>query len=211
MTLGSHQTSVGRSQTHITSRWVIDRLGLFELDPCAADPRPWDCARRSFTNGMTVLSKPWAGRIRMNPPFHRYQVGAWIRKLADHGHGTALLHARTETSWFMPCWKSASGILFLADRIHFHRPDGTRQPANSGAGLCSSPSVMKILRGCARAASPARWSRSGRLPLKRRHHVELAPDCQAFPPRRRRVGPEGFLIVDLKPRAAASAQHTLGN
>ena len=28
---------------------------------------------------------------------------------------------------------SAAAILFMADRLHFHRPDGTRQPANSGA------------------------------------------------------------------------------
>ena len=69
----------------------------------------------------------------LNPPFDRYQVATWIRKLAKHGNGIALLHARTEAEWFEPVWESASGILFMADRIHFHRPDGSRQPANSGA------------------------------------------------------------------------------
>jgi DNA N-6-adenine-methyltransferase Dam len=133
MSLGSHQTSVGRSQTHITPRWIVDRLGPFDLDPCAADPRPWDCAKRNYTELDDGLSKPWAGRVWLNPPFLRYQVGAWIQRLAEHGHGTALLHARTETDWFEPCWQHASGILFLADRIHFHKPDGTEQPANSGA------------------------------------------------------------------------------
>ena len=29
--------------------------------------------------------------------------------------------------------RSAAAVLFLADRIQFHRPDGSRQPANSGA------------------------------------------------------------------------------
>jgi hypothetical protein len=69
----------------------------------------------------------------LNPPFDRYEVGQWIARLAEHGQDTALLHARTEAAWFEPVWEHASGILFMADRIYFHRPDGSRQPANSGA------------------------------------------------------------------------------
>ncbi len=37
--------------------------------------------------------------------------------LADHGPGTALLHARTETEWFRTRWQRATAILFMA------RPD----------------------------------------------------------------------------------------
>jgi len=44
VTLGSHQRTVGLSQNHITPKWIIDATGPFKLDPCAADPRPWDCA-----------------------------------------------------------------------------------------------------------------------------------------------------------------------
>jgi DNA N-6-adenine-methyltransferase (Dam) len=133
MTLGSHQTTVGKSQVHITPKWIIGALGRFDLDPCAADPRPWNCARRNFTEAEDGLSRSWHGRVFLNPPFDRYQVGRWIKRLAQHGRGTALLHARTEAGWFEPIWKSASAILFLADRIHFHRFDGSRHPANSGA------------------------------------------------------------------------------
>jgi hypothetical protein len=131
MTLGSHQRSVGKSQVHITPKWIIDRLGPFDLDPCAAYKRPWDCAGIGYiANG---LDKPWADRVWLNPPFDRYEVGRWIRRLAEHGSGTALLHARTEAAWFEPIWERASAILFMADRIKFCRPDGTEQPANSGA------------------------------------------------------------------------------
>ena len=133
MTLGSHQASVGKSQVHVTPRWIIERLGPFDLDPCAADPRPWDCAARNVVEAEGGLSRPWCGRVWLNPPFDRYAVGAWIQKLADHGDGIALLHARTEATWFEPCWEAARGILFLADRIKFCRPDGSEQPANSGA------------------------------------------------------------------------------
>jgi DNA N-6-adenine-methyltransferase (Dam) len=115
VTLGSHQKTIGDSQSWVTPKWIIDALGPFDLDPCAADPRPWDCARRNVTEG--GLDTPWAGRVWLNPPFDRYQVGRWISRLADHGSGTALLHARTEAEWFEPCWRSAKGILFLADRL----------------------------------------------------------------------------------------------
>lgn len=33
-------------------------------------------------------------------------------------------------------WQKASGILFLANRLYFHYPDGRRAAANSGAPAC---------------------------------------------------------------------------
>jgi DNA N-6-adenine-methyltransferase (Dam) len=108
-------------------------LGPFDLDPAAADPRPWDCAAVNYTERDDGLRQPWFGRVWLNPPSARYVAPFWIRTLARHGCGTALLHARTETDWFEPIWESAAAILFMADRLAFHRPDGTHQPANSGA------------------------------------------------------------------------------
>jgi hypothetical protein len=105
MTLGSHQTSIGKTQVHITPRWILEVLGPFDLDPAAADPRPWDCAAVNYTERDDGLR---FGRPFLNPPF----VPLWIRKLARHGCGTALLHARTETDWFEPIWESATVILF---------------------------------------------------------------------------------------------------
>ena len=131
MTLGSHQKTVGKSQIHITPKWIIDALGPFTTDPCAANPRPWDCALRNYTENGLML--PWLGRVWLNPPFNRYEVATWVRRLADHGNGIALLHARTEARWFEPVWDAAAAILFMADRIKFCRPDGSEQPANSGA------------------------------------------------------------------------------
>ena len=133
MSLGSHQQSVGKSQNHITPKWLIDATGPHDLDPCAADPRPWDCAKINYTEADDGLARPWRGSVYLNPPFDRYEVGDWISRLAKHGNGITLLHARTEAGWFEPIWRHAAVILFLADRLHFHRPDGTRHPANSGA------------------------------------------------------------------------------
>lgn len=139
MTLGSHQRTIGASQTHITPKWIIDALGPFDLDPCAATVRPWDCAARNIVEAQDGLTQAWAGRVWLNPPFARYGVAAWIRRLADHGDGIALLHARTETEWFGAAWDRADAILFMGRRLVFRKPDGTPQTtkkglvANSGA------------------------------------------------------------------------------
>lgn len=145
MTLGSHQQTIGKSQVHITPRFIIDALGPFDLDPCAADPRPWDCAAHSIAEAEDGLSQPWHGRVWMNPPFDRRVVGKWLGKMAEHGHGTVLVHARTETAWFRLIWQHANAVLFLDQRIVFHKPDGSQQTtakgevANSGApvALCA--------------------------------------------------------------------------
>jgi hypothetical protein len=133
MTIGSHQRSVGKSQVHLTPRWLLDSLGPFDLDPCAATVRPWDCATRNIVEAEDGLSQEWGGRVWLNPPFDRYQVGSWIERLAGHGDGIALVHARTETAWFRPIWDRACAIHFLFDRVKFVRPDGSEHRANSGA------------------------------------------------------------------------------
>jgi hypothetical protein len=134
MTLGSHQSTLGKSQNWITPKHILDALGKFDLDPCAAFPAPWYCAKSRYQDHGLELG--WFGRVWLNPPFDRYEVGKWIQKLARHGNGIALLHARTEAEWFLPCWQHASAILFLADRLYFHYPDGRRAKANSGAPAC---------------------------------------------------------------------------
>lgn len=58
--------------------------------------------------------------------------------MAEHGRGTLLIFARTETEAFHEfVWQRADALLFLRGRLHFHRPDGSRAAANAGA-----PSVL---------------------------------------------------------------------
>lgn len=139
MTLGSHQRTIGVSQVHITPRRILDALGSFDLDPCGADPRPWDCAAATYTVADDGLTLPWHGRVWLNPPFDRRVIGDWFRRMAAHDHGTALVHARTETEWFRTIWRGAAALLFLSGRVIFHKQDGSRQTtrdgkvANSGA------------------------------------------------------------------------------
>lgn len=141
MSLGSHQSTIGKSQVHLTPRSILDPLGPFDLDPCASDPRPWDCARLNYTEADDGLSRPWEGRVWCNPPFDRRGVGAWMKRMGEHGHGIALLHARTDTEWFQHLWDGASAILFLRGRFNFLKPDGTPQTINKeGSKYFGKPS-----------------------------------------------------------------------
>ena len=131
--IGGHQSARMISDTWLTPPRVLKALGDFDLDPCAApEPRPWPTAAHHIALPADGLAAEWKGRVWLNPPYSR------DAKMAEHGHGTALTFARTETSWFTRyIWHRASGLLFLEGRLYFHRADGVRAAANSGA-----PSVL---------------------------------------------------------------------
>lgn len=137
--MGGHQTPIrGETNTWITPKWLVEALGPFDLDPCAATPQPWPLAAREFTITDDGLAQDWAGRVWMNPPYGP-EAGVWLRRLADHGDGIALVFARTETRDFVSeVWHRADGLLFIAGRLQFCRPSGAvAKGSNSGA-----PSVL---------------------------------------------------------------------
>lgn len=135
--IGGHQSSRMVSDVWLTPREILWPLGPFDLDPCAPSVRPWETAGKHFSLPLDGLLQPWEGRVWLNPPYSREAV-KWLRKIAKHGNGTALVFARTETAWFVESiWKRADAILFLEGRVTFRLPDGTKAAANSGA-----PSVL---------------------------------------------------------------------
>lgn len=136
--VGGHQSSAALSEVWLTPPEIIRALGTFDLDPCAAPPpRPWDTASSHIALPEDGLAADWWGRVWVNPPYGR-KTRAWLARLADHGRGTALIFARTETEMFISqVWERADAVMFLYGRLHFHRPDGTRARANAGA-----PSVL---------------------------------------------------------------------
>lgn len=135
--MGGHQSARMITDTWLTPPEILSALGPFDLDPCAApEPRPWPTADVHYALPSDGLTEPWFGRVWCNPPYSREAV-KWLRRLAEHGTGTALVFARTETTWFVETvWEQASAILFLHGRLHFHHADGTRAPANAGAPSC---------------------------------------------------------------------------
>lgn len=136
MALSSHQSARMKNDEWLTPPGIIAALGDFDLDPCAPAVRPWGTAHQHFTVTDNGLSQPWKGRVWCNPPFGREAV-KWLRRMAEHGNGIALIPARTETAMFYECvWGAADAVLFIEGRPHFHYVDGTRAPFNSGAPIC---------------------------------------------------------------------------
>lgn len=137
MAIGGHHNPTAKSEVWLTPPYILFALGPFDLDPCAAVDRPWPTATHHYTIEHDGLSRPWQGRVWMNPPYGR-KVAFWLRRLAAHGNGIALIFARTETAMFFESvWWKATALLFIEGRLNFHFPTGQRAPAN-----CGAPSVL---------------------------------------------------------------------
>lgn len=143
--MGSHHSARMGSDVWLTPPSILAALGPFDLDPCTPMPRPWRTAAAHYYAPIDGLRAPWQtrsgrpARVWLNPPYSRDAVH-WLRRMAGHGLGTALIFARTETEWFFDAvWHAptACALLFLEGRLHFHRQDGERAKANAGA-----PSVL---------------------------------------------------------------------
>ena len=135
--IGGHTLpNQGATDSWITPKNIIAALGPFDLDPCQCVQQPWCCAERAFTIEDDGLMQKWDGRVWLNPPYSA--ASRWLERLANHGTGTALIFARTETEMFVRhVWGRATGLLFLHGRLFFHTPDGDRAHGNSGG-----PSVL---------------------------------------------------------------------
>lgn len=151
MSIGGHHSHTMGKDEWLTPPHVLATLGTFDLDPCAPIKRPWDTAREHYTVLDDGLSKPWSGRVWCNPPYGANTIH-WLRRLAAHGQGIALVFARTETyAWVSEVWAKASAVLFIAGRLHFHHVDGTRAHANAGgpsALVAYGEADAEVLRTC---------------------------------------------------------------
>lgn len=133
---GHHRGFRGWSSDWLTPIEIVQALGPFDLDPCSHPEMPWRTAEHMIHPPADGLACNWNGRVWLNPPYGQ-EAACWLRKLAIHGDGIAIMFARTETAmFFASVWAEATGILFLRGRLHFHRPDGTRARANAGGPSC---------------------------------------------------------------------------
>lgn len=137
MTMNAHHSLSTRTDEWLTPPEIVKALGVFDLDPCASLNRPWNTAVKHYTIDDDGLSKLWQGRIWLNPPYGR-ETGKWLKRLAHHGNGIALVFARTETKMFFESvWGKARGFLFVKGRLSFYYPNGRKSISNSGG-----PSVL---------------------------------------------------------------------
>ncbi|GHE35045.1 hypothetical protein GCM10017764_17820 [Sphingobacterium griseoflavum] len=136
--MGRGQNPVGYTQTWLTDPELIKSLGEFDLDPCSPIDKPWDTAKKHYTELDNGLIMPWEGRVWMNPPYDRTVIDQFLSKMAVHANGITLMFARTETKpfqeWVFPY---AESILFIKGRLTFFDNKGVKAKANGGA-----PSVL---------------------------------------------------------------------
>lgn len=125
-------TQFERAKTGTTDEWytpqeIIDALGKFDLDPCAPVVPLWPTATIMYNKNDNGLSKEWAGRVWLNPPYSRPLIEKFVSRLAEHGNGIALLFNRCDSKMFQDViFEKATAMKFLRNRIRFFRPDGTR-------------------------------------------------------------------------------------
>lgn len=144
--IGGHHSASMRTDEWLTPPEIIKGLGPFDLDPCApiAGRRPWPTATLHYTADINGLAQPWPMEsfVWLNPPYGPPAVVTpWMQKMMQHGHGIALIFARTETDMFFRfVWDTAAGVLFIRSRLHFYSigDDGKaeRAKANAGAPSC---------------------------------------------------------------------------
>ena len=128
----------GTATTHdwLTPPEILEALGPFDMDPCASQHQPWRTASQQFTIEDDGLAREWSGRVWCNPPYGPH-AEKFLRRMAEHGNGIALIFARTETRAFQEwCWRRADAMLFMAGRIRFRLPGGGL------AGPAGAPSVL---------------------------------------------------------------------
>lgn len=121
----------------LTPKWIIDLIGLSDLDPCGWCPsgKPLvETARRYFTEETDGLSQPWTGTVFVNFPYS--QAYAWMAKTSRHNNGIVLCFARTETKAWQDHVKNATGMVFLNRRVKFLTAEGVEK------GNGNAPSVL---------------------------------------------------------------------
>lgn len=104
---------------------IINLLGKFDLDPCAPITPLWKTAETMYNKLDNGLTKPWTGRVWLNPPYSKPLLWHFIERLVEHNNGIALLYNRTDSHKFHDVvFKNAKSMLFLYQRVRFYSPDG---------------------------------------------------------------------------------------
>ena len=117
----AHENTVNKTVEWYTPKYIFDALGLaFDIDVCSPglDVVPWIPAKRCYTAADDGLASLWEGKVWMNPPYGK-ETPIWLKKLANHGNGVALLFSRTDTKWFHDYISTAGAVCFLRGRINF--------------------------------------------------------------------------------------------
>ena len=111
-----------------TPQSLIEKLGPFDLDPCAPMQPLYQLAPITFNREQDGLAQEWPkdAFVWLNPPYSRVWLRRVVEKLAEHNNGIALLVNRQDNLLFQEgIFPRAKSMIFMRHRVKFLRPDGT--------------------------------------------------------------------------------------
>lgn len=129
------------SDIWLTPKWIIDAIGISDLDPCGWLPngKPVvETAKKYITEIENGLIQPWVGSVFCNPPYSDLKI--WLNLCADYYNKTqndviVLCFVRSETNAFQQNIKNATGINLINKRIKFLNYEGIEK-TNGNAPSC---------------------------------------------------------------------------
>ena len=167
----AHERSPDGKDEWLTPPWIIQKLGKFDLDPCAPINPPWSTAAHHYSILDDGLTAPWTGRVWMNPPYGR-STGPWMRRLVRHGNGIALIFARTETKLFFEYVWGFGGCGLVPARSIKVLPCGREASCKLGWRTFVFGGLWRLQRrGAAIEWNPREADRSGPAFFKQYQHA----------------------------------------
>ena len=109
---------------------VREILGEIDLDPATnLAAQEVVKATRFYTSEDDGLTRPWFGKVWLNPPYSQPACKQFTERLLDHlesgevSHAVVLVNTSTASKWYQRLLERASLIIFPKGRIQFWHPD----------------------------------------------------------------------------------------
>ena len=116
-----------------------DVMGGIDLDPATHPVAQRRIKAKTFyTAGDNGLSRPWHGRVWLNPPYAQPLIADFVDKLVEEyaagrvEQAIMLTHNYTDSAWFHAAATSAALICFTRGRVKFLDPNGSECAPTQG-------------------------------------------------------------------------------
>jgi phage N-6-adenine-methyltransferase len=124
-------------------------LGSIDLDPATSvQAQQAVGAANYFTIEDDGLTRPWHGKVWLNPPYAQPHIANFVSKMVEEcasgrvSEAIMLTHNYTDTEWFHNGMSGCAAICFTRGRIKFINRDGsTGQPSQGQAFFYFGPRV----------------------------------------------------------------------